>query len=160
MKIDFKATLTYAIAVLVILSAAFLFIENRQQKAQLIDLLQRAQTGSAGDKKQVDPYLASPVKNRILKGYPELQACYKAFLETKPAQKSGKVRIDWQITTSGRVISPEVVTTELGNKPFETCVTRKITDWHFPEPPVQKYVEHTFRFDEKGEAEKGTVKPR
>lgn len=77
---------------------------------------------------QIDPYIAGLVKNRILKGYPELHSCYKAFLETKPAQKSGKLRIDWQIATSGRVISPEVVTTDLGNKPFETCVTRKIAE--------------------------------
>lgn len=94
------------------------------------------------------------------KGYPERHACYKAFLETKPAQKSGKLRIDWQIATSGRVVSPEVVTTDLGNKPFETCVTRKIAEWRFPEPPVQKYVEHTFRFNDKAEAEKTATKPR
>ncbi|AFM12838.1 AgmX/PglI C-terminal domain-containing protein [Turneriella parva] len=149
--------LPYAISGVTLIAAVTLYVENRRQNAQLVELLSRQ---NSDGKKQVDPYIAGPVKNRILKGYPELHACYKAFLESKPAQKSGKLRIDWQIATSGRVISPEVVTTELGNKPFETCIMRKIAEWRFPEPPVQKYVEHTFRFDEKGEAEKATVKPR
>lgn len=144
-----KKLLPYTISAITLLVATLLYLENRRQNQQLVELLSR-QPGDS--KKQQDPYLAGPVKNRILKGYPEIQGCYKAFLESKPVQKSGKVRIDWQITTSGRAVSPEVVTSDFGNGTFEKCVTEKIGQWRFPEPSVQKYVEHTFRFDEKGDA--------
>lgn len=139
------------------LVAAYLFFETRRQNAQIAELLARG--SSADQRKQQDPYLAGPVKNRILKGYPEIQGCYKAFLESKPTQKSGRLRIDWQITTSGRAVSPEVITSDFGNGAFEKCVTEKIGQWRFPEPSVQKYVEHTFRFDEKGDASKSAQQP-
>ncbi|GAB4435079.1 MAG: hypothetical protein OHK0011_18270 [Turneriella sp.] len=143
--------LPYAASALALAAASWLYVENRRQNSQLVELLSR-QVGDG--KKTSDPYLAGPVKNRILKGYGEIKACYKAYLATNPAQKSGKLRVDWQITTSGRPVSPEVVLSDFGNSEFEKCVTGKIAEWRFPEPNAQKYVEHTFRFDEKSEKAK------
>jgi len=156
-KTNLVTALPYAVGLLAILVAVYLFFEMRRQNAQIAELLSRG--NSAEQRKHQDPYLAGPVKNRILKGYPEIQACYKAFLESKPSKKSGKLRIDWQITTSGRAVSPEVVASEFGNATFEKCVTEKIAQWRFPEPSVQKYVEHTFRFDAKGDAAKAPPSP-
>ena len=147
-KAALQPMLPYAIAALAVALAAYFFYETRRQNAQLAELI--AQTGRAGDKtKPQDPYLAGPVKNRILKGYPEIHTCYKSYLETKPAKDSGKLRVDWQITTSGRALKPEVVVSDFGDAAFEKCITEKIAAWTFPEPAVQKYVEHTFRFENK-----------
>jgi len=129
--------------------AGFFYFEARRQNMQLAELLAR-KPGKDG-KPAVDPYIAGPVKNRILKGYGDLNACYRTYLASSPARKSGVLRIDWQIATSGRSVSPEVVVSDFANPPFEKCVTEKIGSWHFPEPGTQKYVEHTFRFDEKPE---------
>ncbi|GAB4443055.1 MAG: hypothetical protein OHK0011_25390 [Turneriella sp.] len=146
--------LPYALSALAFAVAGLLYVENRRLNSQLVELMSRQ---ARDGKKTSDPYLAGPVKNRILKGYGEIKACYKAYLASNPAQKSGKLRVDWQIATSGRPVSPEVVLSDFGNSMFEKCVTAKIAEWRFPEPNVQKYVEHTFRFDEKGE--KGKAPP-
>jgi len=131
-------------------SAGFFYSETRRQNMQLAELMARA-PGKDG-KPQVDPYIAGPVKNRILKGYGELNACYRAHLATNSAKKSGVLRVDWQVATSGHSVSPEVVVSDFVNPIFEKCVIEKIGSWRFPEPSTQKYVEHTFRFDEKPEA--------
>ncbi|AFM12206.1 AgmX/PglI C-terminal domain-containing protein [Turneriella parva] len=154
MKVEQNTTLLYAAAALAVAVAAFLFFENRRQNAQIVELLQRAQTSGTADKKQADPYLAGPVKNRVLKGYPEVQACYKTYLAANPAKQTGKLRVDWQISTSGRTIAPEIVLSDFAAQQFESCVVTKIAEWRFPEPPVTKYVEHTFRFEDKAKREK------
>lgn len=150
--------LVLGICIAAVALTGFFFLEARRQNAQLAELLARA-PGKDG-KPAVDPYIAGPVKNRVLKGYGELNACYRAYLETKPAKKSGKLRIDWQITTSGRSVSPEVILSDFGNSAFEKCITDKIANWSFPEPSAQKYIEHTFRFDEKGDDAKATASPK
>lgn len=146
-KVPLQAVLPYAIAALAFALATYFFLETRRQNAQLAELI--AQSSRGDSKRPQDPYLAGPVKNRILKGYPEIHACYKTYLESKPAKQTGKLRIDWQITTAGRPLKPEVVASDFGNAAFEKCVTEKIAGWSFPEPSVQKYVEHTFRFENK-----------
>lgn len=139
--------ITAGIAAAAIALAAFFFYETKRQNAAIAELL--ARTSSKDAKVPIDPYIAGPVKNRVLKGYGDLNTCYKAYLSQKPDKKSGKMRVDWQITTSGRSLTPEVVTSDFSNPEFEKCITGKIAQWRFPEPSTQKYVEHTFRFDEK-----------
>jgi len=130
------------------LVVGYLIYQNRSLQNQIHVLSERSAPTKDG-RPAVDPFIAGPVKNRILKGYGELSHCYKEYLATNPVKKSGNVRIDWQITTSGKPVSPEVVITDFANKPFEACITQKIAAWSFPEPVVKKYVEHTFKFDEK-----------
>lgn len=146
-KFAIHTWLAYSIAFFAVLLAGYFFYETRKQNAQLAELL--AQIGRGDKGRAQDPYISGPVKNRILKGYREIHACYKDYLESKPTKDSGKIRVDWQITTSGQVLKPEVVVSDFGNAAFENCVTEKIASWRFPEPPVQKYVEHTFHFENK-----------
>ncbi|MCS6984713.1 MAG: AgmX/PglI C-terminal domain-containing protein [Leptospiraceae bacterium] len=93
-----------------------------------------------------DPYVRSAVKNRILKGYSDLHNCYQSYLAHKPAIGSGRVKIDWEIDTSGKVSSPEIVWSEIPDETFQNCLLEKIKDWEFSEPPIKKYVEHVFHF--------------
>lgn len=143
----FWKLLPYAASAVAIAIAIFFYTENRRQNAMLVDLLQRSQAGGKeGTPKIQDPYMAGPVKNRILKGYSDLKACYRDYLAGNPEKKAGIIRVDWQIETSGRPSHPEVITSEFANRSFEQCLTDKIATWTFPEPPVKKYVEHTFTF--------------
>ena len=89
------------------------------------------------------------MKNRIIKGYLELQVCYKDFLKTAPAVTNGNLKMDWQIDTDGDVLSPEVVTSPFQSESFHKCMADKIKTWKFPEPVVKKYVIHTFGFEKK-----------
>ena len=86
------------------------------------------------------------MKNTITKHAAEIQKCYNAFLERKPAKTDGLVIVDWQVDTDGKLVKPEVVSSELNDKDFETCVTSKISQWDFPLPPMEKYVSHRFTF--------------
>lgn len=66
-RYNLAPVIPYGLALLACLAAAYLFFESRRQNAQIAELLTR---GSGADqRKQQDPYLAGPVKNRILKGY-------------------------------------------------------------------------------------------
>lgn len=144
-----KEALPYGLAVLALALAGYFFYETKKQNAVMARLI--TERPAADGKKQVDPYLAGPVKNRILKRYPEIQSCYKAYTG---ARKSGDLRIDWQIDTSGRALNPEVVLSQFGDKAFEQCVTGAISKWRFPEPMTTKYVEHTFHFKDASEKPK------
>ncbi|MCS6971552.1 MAG: AgmX/PglI C-terminal domain-containing protein [Turneriella sp.] len=150
--------LPYAVAFLAIAVAAYLFFETRRQNAQIMELLSRSNPSDS--RKAQDQYLSKVVKNRILKGYPELQACYSEFLATKPTNPKGKIRVDWQITTSGKVERPEVIASDFHNQVLEKCILDKIAGWTFPEPIMKKYVEHTFVFGDKDKEAPAKSPPR
>jgi hypothetical protein len=101
-----------------------------------------------------DPYIREAVKNRILKGYSEIRECYKSYLSKNPDNKSGSVKMDWEINVEGEVENVGVVKNSLG-KEIEKCLVKTISKWRFPKPIVRKYVSHTFNFKYKEESEKG-----
>ena len=62
--------------------------------------------------------------------------------------ESGKVLIDWQINSEGKVFEAGVVRDEFSNKEFQSCLGTNISKIVFPVPPSRNpvYVEHTFLF--------------
>lgn len=98
------------------------------------------------DGRVTDPYLAGPVKNRIIKGYGEIKKCYQDYLAKNPKTREGRVKADWHIDTGGEVERPEIVSSQFQDSAFERCITASISKWRFPEPPVKKYVDHDFTF--------------
>ena len=71
------------------------------------------------------------------------------MIERSPdIQESGKVLIDWQIDSSGKVFGAGVVRDDFINKDFQRCLQTNISRIAFPIPPSRNsvYVEHTFLF--------------
>lgn len=120
--------------------------ENRDLRSQLVQ--SRNTPAAAKGGKQVDPYIAGPVKNRIVKGRQDLKACYNLYLETTPAIREGKIKLDWQIDKNGRPSKPEVVFSQFSSQVLGDCLSQKISEWRFPEPIIKTYVSHLFRFND------------
>ena len=71
------------------------------------------------------------------------------MIERSPdTPESGKVLIDWQINSEGKVFEARRVRDEFLNKEFQKCLGTNISRIVFPIPPSRNsvYVEHTFLF--------------
>ena len=71
------------------------------------------------------------------------------MIERSPdVPESGKVLIDWQINSEGKVFEAGVVRDEFSNKEFQNCLRTKIANIIFPATHSVRsvYVEHTFLF--------------
>ena len=142
-----------ALSSLVILAAliylAYELKETRRQNQELVQqLLQiRQQVGGSGEVQKI--YLKGPAKNTIVKHSQSIQGCYLSLIESTPElPESGKVLVDWQIDSEGKVFEAGVVRDEFSNKKFQTCLKTNIGEIIFPAPPSVRsvYVEHTFLF--------------
>lgn len=119
-------------------------LELKKSQNVLLDRIQQA--GSSRDGRVTDPYIAGPAKNTITKNARGIQECYNAFIDRKPAKTDGLIMVDWRIDTQGKVIKPEIVSSELANPALGTCMTAKIAAWNLPPPQTGKYVSHRFTF--------------
>ena len=96
-----------------------------------------------------ESYLKGPVKNTIVKHAGSIQECFLSMIERSPdIPESGKVLLDWQINSEGKVFEAGVVRDEFSNKEFKDCLETNISRIVFPIPPSRNsvYVEHTFLF--------------
>ena len=145
--------LLIALSSLVILAALIYLAdelkETRRQNQELVQqLLQdRQQVGGSGEGQEA--YLKGAVKNTIVKHAKSIQSCFLSLIESSPdILESGKVLVDWQIDSKGKVFEVGVVRDEFSNKEFQACLREKIREIIFPAPPSGRsvYVEHTFVF--------------
>ena len=145
--------LLIALSSLVILAALIYLAdelkETRRQNQELVQqLLQvRQQVGGSGEGQET--YLKGAVKNTIVKHAQSIQSCFLKLIESNPElPESGRVLVDWQIDSKGKVFEAGVVSDEFSNKEFQTCLREKIGEIIFPAPPSVRsvYVEHTFLF--------------
>ena len=145
--------LLIALSSLVLLAAliylAYELKETRRQNQELVQqLLQvRQQVGGSGEGQE--SYLKGAVKNTIVKHAQSIQSCFLKLIESNPElPESGKVLVDWQIDSEGKVFGAGVVRDEFSNKKFQTCLKTNIGGIVFPAPPSGRsiYVEHTFLF--------------
>ena len=140
-----------ALTLIILLAALYLGYEltetRRENQALVQQLLQVQQQG--GSDKVNEAYLKGPVKNTIVKHAGSIQECFLSMIERSPdIQESGKVLIDWQIDSSGKVFGAGVVRDDFINKDFQRCLQTNISRIAFPIPPSRNsaYVEHTFLF--------------
>ena len=142
-----------ALSSLVILAALIYLAdelkETRRQNQELVQqLLQvRQQVGGSGEGQEA--YLKGAVKNTIVKHAKSIQSCFLSLIESSPdILESGKVLVDWQIDSKGKVFEVGVVRDEFSNKEFQACLREKIREIIFPAPPSVRsvYIEHTFLF--------------
>jgi hypothetical protein len=119
--------------------------ENRELLQQLLQV--RQQVGGSGEGQEA--YLKGAVKNTIVKHAKSIQSCFLKLIESTPKlPESGRVLVDWQIDSGGKVFEVGVIRDEFSNKAFQTCLREKIGEIIFPAPPSGRsiYVEHTFLF--------------
>ena len=140
-----------ALTLIILLAALYLgyeLTETRKENQVLIQqLIQSKHQGASKEEKE--SYLKGPVKNTILKHSGSIQECFLSMIERSPdIQESGKVLIDWQIDSSGKVFGAGVVRDDFLNKDFQRCLQTNISRIAFPIPPSRNsaYVEHTFLF--------------
>ena len=140
-----------ALTLIILLAALYLGYElsetRRENQALVQQLLQARQQG--GSDKVNESYLKGPVKNTIVKHAGSIQECFLSMIERSPdIPESGKVLLDWQINSEGKVFEAGVVRDEFLNKEFQKCLGTNISRIVFPIPPSRNsvYVEHTFLF--------------
>jgi hypothetical protein len=160
-----KSIIIIILSALVAALAVFSFIMFNKM-SNMETYLRQAEQYSHRDKdgRNFDPYITQQVKNTISKNTFHLLECYKGFVSAcrEKNRKSrdskfvceGRVKADWNIDPGGRVLNPEIVSSDIQDTDFQQCFISSIQKWSFPEPPfgTRKYVEHTFNFvdQEKG----------
>jgi hypothetical protein len=145
--------LLIALSSLVLLAAliylGYELTETRRQNQEIVHHLLQAQQQIGGIDESQEVYLKGAVKNTIVKHAGSIQECFLSMIERSPEiPESGKVLIDWQINSEGKVFGAGVVRDEFSNKEFQDCLREKIGEIIFPAPPSVRpvYVEHTFVF--------------
>ena len=145
--------LLIALSSLVLLAAliylAYELKETRRQNQDLVQQLLQVRQQGGGSGEGQEAYLKGAVKNTIVKHAGSIQSCFLKLIESTPElPESGKVLVDWQIDSGGKVFEVGVVRDEFSNKEFQSCLKTNIGGIVFPAPPSGRsiYVEHTFLF--------------
>ena len=123
--------------------------ETRRQNQELVQQVLQVRQQGGGSGEGQEAYLKGAVKNTIVKHAKSIQSCFLSLIESNPdIPESGRVLVDWQIDSKGKVFEAGVVSDEFSNKEFQACLREKIGEIIFPAPPSGRfiYVEHTFLF--------------
>ena len=88
----------------------------------------RAVATSIGSQGQIDKEAVAKVINSHLA---EVQRCYEAALLHTPGL-AGKVVLEWNISTAGKVTSSKSKSSTLKDVSVETCILRALNNWQFP----------------------------
>ncbi len=136
---------------IILLAALYLgyeLTETRKKNQVLIQQLLKSEN-NVGTGERQESFLKGAVKNTIVKNAQSIQSCFLKLIESTPdIPESGRVLVDWQIDSKGKVFEAGVVSDEFSNKEFQACLREKIGEIIFPAPPSVRpvYVEHTFLF--------------
>ena len=149
-----KSVFLFAAVPTTILLAAMIYLgyeltETRRENRELVQQLFQVRQQVGGTEEVQKIYLKGAVKNTIVKYAQSIQSCYLSLIESTPdIPETGKVLVDWQIDSGGKVFKAGVIRDEFSNKEFQSCLGKKIGNIVFPAPPSGRsvYVEHTFVF--------------
>ena len=123
--------------------------ETRKENRELLQQLLQVRQQGGGNREGQEAYLKGAVKNTIVKHTGTIQSCFLKLIESNPdIPESGRVLVDWQIDSGGKVFEAGVIRDEFSNKEFQSCIRKNIGNIVFPAPPSGRsvYVEHTFLF--------------
>ena len=151
---NFNWLLLLALFLCVFLIVAMIYLgyeltETRKENQELVQQLLQVRQQGGGSGEGQESYLKGAVKNTIVKQSQSIQSCFLKLIESNPdIPESGKVLVDWQIDSKGKVFEAGVVRDEVLNKEFQSCLETNISRIVFPIPPSRNsvYVEHTFVF--------------
>ena len=106
-------------------------------------------------------YEQNEVRNTLTKrASAPIQGCFRVLTAKDPTVKKGALLADWQILPSGKVRSPEIVSSDL--PAMNDCVVGALGSLEFPPPPTDRpvYVSHRFVFKaEESPADAGSGSP-
>ena len=151
---NFNWLLLLALFLCVFLIVAMIYLgyeltETRKENQELVQQLLQVRQQGGGSGEGQESYLKGAVKNTIVKQSQSIQSCFLKLIEsTQDIPESGRVLVDWQIDSKGKVCEAGVVSDEFSNKEFQACLREKIGEIIFPAPPSVRpvYVDHTFLF--------------
>ena len=151
---NFNWLLLLALFLCVFLIVAMIYLgyeltETRKENQELVQQLLQVRQQGGGSGEGQESYLKGAVKNTIVKQSQSIQSCFLKLIESNPdIPESGKVLVDWQIDSKGKVFEAGVVRDEFLNKEFQSCLETNISRIVFQIPPSKNsvYVEHTFVF--------------
>jgi hypothetical protein len=154
MRISFKLDFLLVSFASLLLLAVLIYLgyeltETRKVNQDLVQQLLQSRQQSDGSGGGQEAYLKGAVKNTIVKHTGTIQSCFLKLIESNPdISESGKVLIDWQIDSGGKVFEAGVISDEFSNKEFQSCLGTKISGIVFPAPPSGRsiYVDHSFIF--------------
>ena len=149
-----KSVFLFSILSSLVMLAALAYLgyeltETRRVNQELVQQLLQARQQGGGSGEGQETYLKGAVKNTIVKHAKSIQSCFLSLIESTPdIPETGKVLVDWQIDSGGKVFEAEVIRDEFSNKEFQSCLGTKIGEIAFPATPSGRsvYVEHTFLF--------------
>ena len=88
----------------------------------------RANARSLGVQGSIDREAVAKTVNAHLQ---EVRACYERALLREPGL-AGKVVLEWNISTAGKVVSAKTKTSTLSNASVEGCILQNLKGWTFP----------------------------
>jgi outer membrane biosynthesis protein TonB len=88
----------------------------------------KAVSTSIASQGQIDKEAVAKVINSHLA---EVQRCYEAALMKTPGL-TGKVVLEWSISTTGKVVSSKSKSSSLKDVSVESCILRALNNWQFP----------------------------
>ena len=143
----------FVVLLILIMLSALIYLgyeltETRKENQVLIQQLLKSEN-NVGTGEVQESFLKGAVKNTIVKNAQSIQSCFLKLIESTPdIPESGRVLVDWQIDSGGKVFEAGVIRDEFSNKDFQSCLREKIGEIIFPAPPSVRsvYVEHTFVF--------------
>ena len=148
-----KLIFLFVVLLILIMLSALIYLgyeltETRKENQVLNQQLLKSEN-NVGTGEGQESFLNGAVKNTIVKNAQSIQSCFLKLIESTPdIPESGRVLVDWQIDSKGKVFEAGVVSDEFSNKEFQACLREKIGEIIFPAPPSVRpvYVEHTFLF--------------
>ena len=143
----------FVVLLILIMLSALIYLgygltETRKENQVLIQQLLKSEN-NVGTGEGQESFLKGAVKNTIVKNTKSIQSCFLKLIESTPdIPESGRVLVDWQIDSKGKVFEAGVVSDEFSNKEFQACLREKIGEIISPVPPSVRpvYVDHTFVF--------------
>jgi hypothetical protein len=83
---------------------------------------------------RVSGYLSPEQVMRVVRAnMAAVRYCYENELARQPSLR-GRIVIAWRVNREGRVASPRVGSSTMGNARVEGCIVRQVRNWRFPEP--------------------------
>lgn len=148
-KVFFLTALPSVILLAALAYFGYELTEIRKENRELLQQLLQVRQQVGGNREGQESYIKGAVKNTIVKHSQPIRGCYLSLIESTPElPESGKVLVDWQIDSGGKVFDAGVIRDEFSSKEFKACLREKIGEIIFPAPPSVRpvYVEHTFLF--------------
>ncbi|MBL7663761.1 MAG: hypothetical protein JNM93_01415 [Bacteriovoracaceae bacterium] len=90
--------------------------------------------------KQINPLIQTEAKN--------LQACYFAYLDTKPTIEENSMKILMQIGEDGKILKVQITRNGFENETFGDCVASKLSGQYLEPPPygINRFISHDLSF--------------